>query len=101
MPLQAQRQGGRRSKRAKLTGAGCVQAASAAPMIYSAFCASHRQRHQPSLARSVSELWLASQGQVAQLVEHVTENHGVGSSILPLATNLRSPVFIRKLPAVA
>jgi hypothetical protein len=25
-------------------------------------------------------------GQVAQLVEHVTENHGVGSSILPLAT---------------
>jgi hypothetical protein len=27
-------------------------------------------------------------GQVAQLVEHVTENHGVGSSILPLATNI-------------
>jgi hypothetical protein len=25
-------------------------------------------------------------GQVAQLVEHMTENHGVGSSILPLAT---------------
>jgi hypothetical protein len=25
-------------------------------------------------------------GQVAQLVEHVTENHGVGSSILSLAT---------------
>ena len=24
-------------------------------------------------------------GQVAQLVEHMTENHGVGSSILPLA----------------
>ena len=27
-------------------------------------------------------------GQVAQLVEHVTENHGVGSSILPLAIAL-------------
>ena len=27
-------------------------------------------------------------GQVAQLVEHMTENHGVGSSILPLATTL-------------
>ena len=26
--------------------------------------------------------------EVAQLVEHVTENHGVGSSILPLGTNL-------------
>jgi hypothetical protein len=26
-------------------------------------------------------------GQVAQLVEHMTENHGVGSSILPLAMN--------------
>lgn len=25
-------------------------------------------------------------GEVAQLVEHMTENHGVGSSILPLAT---------------
>ena len=25
--------------------------------------------------------------EVAQLVEHVTENHGVGSSILPLGTN--------------
>ena len=24
--------------------------------------------------------------EVAQLVEHVTENHGVGSSILPLGT---------------
>ena len=27
-------------------------------------------------------------GQVAQLVEHATENRGVGSSILPLATIL-------------
>ena len=26
--------------------------------------------------------------EVAQLVEHVTENHGVGSSILPLGTTL-------------
>jgi hypothetical protein len=26
-------------------------------------------------------------GQVAQLVEHTTENRGVGSSILPLTTN--------------
>jgi hypothetical protein len=29
------------------------------------------------------------QGQVAQLVEHMTENHGVGSSILPLAMGPR------------
>ena len=28
-------------------------------------------------------------GQVAQLVEHMTENHGVGSSILPLAIFVR------------
>ena len=28
--------------------------------------------------------------QVAQLVEHVTENHGVGGSIPSLGTNLRS-----------
>jgi hypothetical protein len=26
-------------------------------------------------------------GEVAQLAEHATENRGVGSSILPLATN--------------
>ena len=26
--------------------------------------------------------------EVAQLVEHVTENHGVGSSILPLGTTI-------------
>ena len=31
-------------------------------------------------------------GQVAQLVEHMTENHGVGSSILPLAIVLRPEV---------
>ena len=35
--------------------------------------------------------WLSLQAadlsaEVAQLVEHVTENHGVGSSILPLGT---------------
>ncbi len=29
---------------------------------------------------------LRSRGEVAQLVEHATENRGVGSSILPLAT---------------
>src|SRR6476659_127809 len=29
-------------------------------------------------------------GQVAQLVEHMTENHGVGGSIPSLATSLRS-----------
>src|SRR6266508_4772489 len=34
-------------------------------------------------------------GQVAQLVEHMTENHGVGGSIPSLATNLRSrPSFL-------
>ena len=31
---------------------------------------------------------LLQQGEVAQLVEHATENRGVGSSILPLATIL-------------
>jgi hypothetical protein len=30
----------------------------------------------------------ALSAEVAQLVEHVTENHGVGSSILPLGTNI-------------
>ena len=32
-------------------------------------------------------------GQVAQLVEHVTENHGVGSSILPLAIPIKPIVL--------
>ena len=41
-----------------------------------------------------------SRGQVAQLVEHVTENHGVAGSIPALATSLRS-VFSRRLSAVA
>ena len=31
--------------------------------------------------------------EVAQLVEHVTENHGVGSSILPLGTNISAGGF--------
>ena len=31
--------------------------------------------------------------QVAQLVEHVTENHGVGGSIPPLGTTKRSPQY--------
>ena len=35
-------------------------------------------------------LWFIS-GQVAQLVEHMTENHGVGSSILPLAMTMEPP----------
>jgi hypothetical protein len=30
----------------------------------------------------------SGRAEVAQLVEHVTENHGVGSSILPLGTTL-------------
>ena len=33
---------------------------------------------------------LARCAEVAQLVEHVTENHGVGSSILPLGTMFSS-----------
>ena len=45
---------------------------------------SARRRYRQSLpAGSVS----SSRAEVAQLVEHVTENHGVGSSILPLGTN--------------
>jgi hypothetical protein len=37
--------------------------------------------------------WLA---EVAQVVEHVTENHGVGSSTLPLGTS--DEWSIRRLP---
>jgi hypothetical protein len=37
--------------------------------------------------------WLA---EVAQVVEHVTENHGVGSSTLPLGT--RDQSFMRRPP---
>jgi hypothetical protein len=39
----------------------------------------------PISARCVSK---APGAQVAQLVEHVTENHGVGGSIPPLGTKL-------------
>jgi len=34
-----------------------------------------------------------ARGEVAQLVEHTTENRSVASSILALATNLRSRVL--------
>jgi hypothetical protein len=45
-------------------------------------------RPQPSLynARRRANLRFAAGAQVAQLVEHVTENHGVGGSIPPLGT---------------
>jgi hypothetical protein len=33
--------------------------------------------------------------QVAQLVEHVTENHGVGGSIPPLGTTIKSSAILR------
>ena len=36
-------------------------------------------------AQKTGHLW---EGQVAQLVEHMTENHGVGGSIPSLATSL-------------
>jgi hypothetical protein len=39
-----------------------------------------------------SRLAITWSAEVAQLVEHVTENHGVGSSILPLGTR-----FINKI----
>ena len=41
-----------------------------------------------------------SDGQVAQLVEHATENRSVGGSIPSLATNLRSDCR-RRLPTIA
>ena len=46
-------------------------------------------RVRPSLynARRRANLRFAAGAQVAQLVEHVTENHGVGGSIPPLGTN--------------
>jgi hypothetical protein len=44
----------------------------------------------------------AFRGEVAQLVEHATENRGVGSSILPLATTRRrapaAPVSLPQHP---
>jgi hypothetical protein len=45
-------------------------------------------RVRPSLynARRRANLRFAAGAQVAQLVEHVTENHGVGGSIPPLGT---------------
>jgi hypothetical protein len=50
-------------------------------------------RPDPSLynARALNPCPLPRAGaQVAQLVEHVTENHGVGGSIPPLGTTLTS-----------
>ena len=47
-----------------------------------------------SLYSRSRRLWRA---QVAQLVEHVTENHGVGGSIPPLGTNTAHP--FRKAPS--
>ena len=49
-------------------------------VLYSVFLRSARGRAQKTV-----HLW---EGQVAQLVEHMTENHGVGGSIPSLATNL-------------
>ena len=49
-------------------------------VLYSGFCrvrASARRQHGTYAV-----------GQVAQLVEHMTENHGVGGSIPSLATSL-------------
>src|SRR5262245_32923778 len=40
------------------------------------------------MIRSSFALLALHRAEVAQLVEHVTENHGVGSSILPLGTNI-------------
>ena len=42
---------------------------------------------------------VSTDGQVAQLVEHVTENHGVGGSIPSLATS--NPNKIKRLQAQA
>ena len=41
-----------------------------------------------------------SAAQVAQLVEHVTENHGVGSSILPLGTTHQHTEKIEEIDTV-
>jgi hypothetical protein len=40
------------------------------------------------LVEQYLKLLRVESGQVAQLVEHMTENHGVGGSIPSLATNL-------------
>ena len=43
--------------------------------------------HSRNTGRRVSECLIPLQdAEVAQSVEHMTENHGVGSSILPLGT---------------
>jgi hypothetical protein len=48
-----------------------MDSAAASPYNHKTFCGARRARR----------------AQVAQLVEHVTENHGVGGSIPPLGTN--------------
>jgi hypothetical protein len=40
----------------------------------------------PDMIWGLLSLYAPPSAEVAQLVEHVTENHGVGSSILPLGT---------------
>ena len=57
----------------ELASAGLVQRVhgGALPVLYSTFC---------------SVYWQANEGQVAQLVEHTTENRSVGGSIPSLAT---------------
>jgi hypothetical protein len=40
----------------------------------------------PPTRRRAAKAWLANRAEIAQLVEHATENRGVASSILALGT---------------
>jgi hypothetical protein len=59
------------------------------PDISSAYDTALARSGQPQGRALYAPLPLATatDAQVAQLVEHVTENHGVGGSIPPLGTN--------------
>ena len=63
-------------------GPGIEVASNAAAAVELALVEAQRERLMPA---QLSSLALAVAGEVAQLVEHTTENRGVGSSILPLA----------------
>ena len=41
---------------------------------------------------AISARFSTGPGQVAQMAEHAAENRGVGSSILPLATDVERPI---------
>jgi hypothetical protein len=95
-------------RRLQAQDSGFVLFKFARPALFEARKLKHANCHPLTVVNLSSELWLAATAagqserrssitpgtslnsggaQVAQLVEHVTENHGVGGSIPPLGTN--------------